>query len=60
MAVEKGMRRDRVYYEHNIKNVIKRIKEKMEGDDVILLKASNGMKFADIASELISKYGRQN
>lgn len=57
IAIENGMKKEKVYYEHNIKNVVKRIKEKMESDDVILLKASNGMKFSDIASELIAKYG---
>ena len=57
VAIEKGMKKDKVYYENNIKNVLKRIREIMERDDVILLKASNGMKFYDIATELIEKYG---
>ena len=56
-AIENGMKRDKIYYENNIKNVLKRIRENMERDDVILLKASNGMKFYDIATELIEKYG---
>ena len=51
------MEKGKVYYESNIKNVLKRIKDKMEKNDVILLKASNGMKFSDIANELIEKYG---
>lgn len=59
IALENGMKKEQVYYENNIKNVVKRIKEKMEKDDVILLKASNGMKFSDIANELIDKYGIQ-
>ena len=41
----------------NLKSVLKRIRDIMERDDVILLKASNGMKFYDIATELIEKYG---
>lgn len=57
VALEKGMAKEKIYYENNIKNVLKRIREKMEKDDVILLKASNGMKFSDIATELIDKYG---
>ena len=57
IAIENGMKTENVYYENNLKNVIKRIKEKMERDDVILLKASNGMKFSEIAVELIEKYG---
>ena len=56
-AIEGGMEKGKVYYESNIKNVLKRIKDKMEKNDVILLKASNGMKFSDIANELIEKYG---
>ena len=58
-ALENGMKRDKIFYESNIKNVTKRIKEKMEKNDVILLKASNGMKFFDIASELTEKFGMQ-
>lgn len=57
IALDNGMPKDKVFYENNTKNVIKRIKEKMEKDDVILLKASNGMKFSDIANALIDKYG---
>lgn len=56
IAIENGMKEENVYYEHNTKNVIKRIKEKIERDDVILLKASNGMKFSEIAEELVAKY----
>ncbi len=57
VAIEKGMKKQNVYYEGNTKNVLKRIREKMQKDDVILLKASNGMHFSDIANELIKKYG---
>ena len=56
IAIENGMKRENVYHEHNIKKVLKRISEKMEKDDVILLKASNGMKFSEIAVELIERY----
>ena len=59
VAIENGMKKDKVYHENNIKNVLKRIKEEMKRDDVILLKASNGMKFFDIANDLIEKYGVQ-
>ena len=57
MAVENGIKSENIYYEQNNKNVIKRIKENMKKDDVILLKASNGMKFSEIAIELIEKFG---
>lgn len=57
-AVSKGMLKENVYYEENIENVILRIgKEKKKGD-VILLKASNGMKFYNIVAELMTKYGK--
>lgn len=56
IAIQNGIKEKNVYYEHNTKNVLKRIKEKMEKDDVILLKASLGMKFSEIATELIEKY----
>ncbi len=57
VALENGMKKSQIYYENNIKNVLKRIKEEMQRDDVILLKASNNMKFSEIANELIEKYG---
>ena len=57
IAVENGIKSENIYYEQNNKNVIKRIKENMKKGDVILLKASNGMKFSEIATELIEKYG---
>jgi len=57
--IQKGIKEENVYYENNIKNVLKRIKEKMKKDDVILLKASLGMKFSEIAVELVEKFGTQ-
>ena len=57
MAAENGIKPENIYYEQNNKNVIKRIKENMKKGDVILLKASNGMKFSEIATELIEKFG---
>ena len=56
-AAENGIKQENIYYEQNTKNVIKRIKENMKKGDVILLKASKGMKFFDIATELIEKFG---
>ena len=53
VAIENGLQI--VYYEKNIENVTKRIQKIMKEDDVILLKASNGMKFSNIANELIAK-----
>lgn len=55
-AIAKGMPKENIYYEENIQNVILRIEKEMKQGDVILLKASNGMKFYNIANELINKY----
>lgn len=57
IAAENGIKDENIYYEQNTKSVIKRIKENMKKGDVILLKASNGMKFSEIATELIEKFG---
>jgi len=54
-ALECGMKTGNLYYENNAESVLKRIEEVMQKDDVILLKASNGMKFYDIANNLIKK-----
>ena len=55
-AITNGMPIENVYYEDNIKNVTIRIEKEMKQGDVILLKASNGMKFYNIATDLINKY----
>lgn len=55
-AKEKGMPTENVHYEENIEKIISRIEKEMKQEDVILLKASNGMKFYNIASWLTNKY----
>ncbi len=55
-AIESGMKKENIYYENNIADVEKRIEKEMQSDDIVLLKASNGMKFAQIAMEIINKY----
>ena len=42
----------------NLKNVTKRIKETIEKDDVILLKASKAMNFSEIALDMVEKYSK--
>lgn len=54
-AIEHGMKKDMIYFEKNIENVTKRIQKTMKKGDVVLLKASNGMGFSNIASQLIEK-----
>lgn len=55
-AISNGMSKEKVYYEKDIQNVFIRIEKEMQPGDVILLKASNGMKFYNIANDIISKY----
>ena len=55
VAIENGLPMQNVYYEKNVENVTKRIQKIMKENDVILLKASNGMNFSNIATELIAK-----
>jgi len=55
-AIEAGMNEENVYYENSIESATKIIEEKMQKDDIILLKASNGMKFSHIANEIENKY----
>ena len=59
IAIENGMTQKNVYYENSLKNVIKRIKETIEKNDVILLKASKAMKFSEIALDIVEKYGKK-
>ena len=57
VAIENGFPKQNIYLEKNVENVTRRIQKIMKEDDAILIKASNGMKFYEIANELISKFG---
>ena len=46
------MPKEKIYYLNNNDEVINKIKEIAKPKDIILLKASNGMKFFDIAEKL--------
>lgn len=51
-AKEKGMLEENVYYFENKDEIPKQLKKIIQTGDVILLKASNGMRFFDIAEEM--------
>lgn len=57
-AIANGMPKERVYYEKSIQDIIYRIEKEIEQGDTVLLKASNGMKFYNIANELINKFSK--
>lgn len=59
-AVKKGMKEENVFYEENIEKIFLRIEKEMKQEDVILLKASNGMKFYNIANWILEKYYKNN
>ena len=54
-AKEKGMTKRNIFYFEKREDMEKRLKEMIQTGDVILLKASNGMKFFDIVEELRKK-----
>ena len=51
-AKEAGMLEENIYYLKNIKQIENKITECAKAGDVILLKASNGMRFFDIVENL--------
>ncbi len=54
-AKELGMPSQQIFYEENNKKIFERIEKEMKKGDIILIKASNGMKFFEIANKLINK-----
>ena len=51
-AKEQGMNKDNIYYLENREDIVDLIKQIVEPNDVILFKASNGMKFFEIAEKI--------
>ena len=46
------MAEENIYYFKEKESIIKKLKQIMKKDDVILFKASNGMKFFEIAEKI--------
>ncbi len=51
-AKEEGMPEENIYYFKEKENIIGKLKQMMKKDDVILFKASNGMKFFEIVEKI--------
>ena len=51
-AKEKGFNEKNIYYFENKEEIANLLKQIMQSEDVILFKASNGMKFFDIAEKI--------
>ena len=51
-AKRMGMKEENVYWFEKKEEILQKIKEMAKENDIILLKASNGMKFFEIAEEL--------
>lgn len=49
---EEGMAKENIYYFKEKENIIEKLKQIMKKDDVILFKASNGMKFFEIVEKI--------
>ena len=58
-AKKLGMKEQNIYYLKDNKEIIEKIIEIAKPKDIILLKASNGMKFFDIAEELKKYFYRK-
>lgn len=54
-AENEGMSKDTIYFLKDKKQILQKINKLMNPNDVILFKASNGMKFFDIVDELKNK-----
>ena len=52
-AIENGMDKNQVYFCMNIEEILKTLENIVKKQDIILFKASNGMKFYDIANKFI-------
>ena len=55
-AEKQGIKKEKIYKLENREQVIEKLKEISEPGDVILIKASNSMKFYEIAEKFISIY----
>lgn len=47
-----GMNKENIYYMDNINEITEKLKDIIEKDDAVLIKASNGMKFFEIAQKI--------
>lgn len=55
-AENSGMKKENIFFFKEKEEIVNFLKENIEKGDIILFKASNGMKFFDLAQELINNY----
>ena len=55
-AKENGFDEKHIYYFENKEKIVKLLKQMMQPEDVVLFKASNGMKFFDIAEKIRTEF----
>ncbi|MBR3255835.1 MAG: UDP-N-acetylmuramoyl-tripeptide--D-alanyl-D-alanine ligase [Clostridia bacterium] len=53
-AIRNGMEKEKTFYCKDTKEIEKKLKEIIQEDDTILIKASNGMKFYNLAEKFIN------
>ena len=49
------MNKDKIYYFDNKNEILKTLEKIAKPSDIILFKASNGMKFYELAEEIVKK-----
>ena len=54
-AKKDGMNKDKIYYFDNKNEILKTLEKIAKPGDIILFKASNGMKFYELAEEIVKK-----
>ena len=54
-AKKDGMNKDKIYYFDNKNEILKTLEKIAKPADIILFKASNGMKFYELAEEIVKK-----
>ena len=59
-TAEKELKKENIYYLENKEEIEKLLKKIVKPGDVILFKASNGMKFYEIAERMINLWKRKN
>ena len=55
-AKENGFDENKIYYLENKEKIVELLKQLMQSEDVILFKASNGMRFFDIAEKIEKEF----
>ena len=55
-AKENGFDENKIYYLENKEKIVEILKQLMQSEDVILFKASNGMRFFDIAEKIEKEF----